>query len=67
MSTLFHCSSLFMLTGSNAVIVAIGGLLSSLIGGFISDYLASPPPRADGSPARPRARAWVAAIGEQDA
>lgn len=48
------------------MIVAIGGLLSSLIGGFISDYLASPPPRADGSPSRPRARAWVAAVGERE-
>ena len=49
--------------GSNAVIVALGGLVSSLIGGVISDRLANPPLKKDGSADRPRARAWVPAIG----
>jgi hypothetical protein len=45
------------------VIVALGGLVSSLIGGVISDRLANPPVKKDGSADRPRARAWVPAIG----
>jgi MFS family permease len=49
--------------GGNAAIVAGGGLLSSLLGGFLSDYLANPSPKADGSIDKPRARAWVPAIG----
>lgn len=52
------------LLGSNAVIVAAGGLLSSLLGGVISDYLANPKVQADGTTPKPRARAWVPAIGE---
>eukprot|EP00596_Hydrurales_sp_CCMP1899_P010529 CAMPEP_0119047156 /NCGR_PEP_ID=MMETSP1177-20130426/51284_1 /TAXON_ID=2985 /ORGANISM="Ochromonas sp, Strain CCMP1899" /LENGTH=326 /DNA_ID=CAMNT_0007021341 /DNA_START=855 /DNA_END=1835 /DNA_ORIENTATION=+ len=49
--------------GGNAAIVAGGGLLSSLLGGFLSDYLANPSPRPDGTVAKPRARAWVPAVG----
>ena len=45
------------------MIVALGGLVSSLIGGVISDRLANPPVKKDGSVDRPRARAWVPAIG----
>ena len=45
--------------GSNAAVVAAGGFLSSLIGGYISDRLANP---ADPT-ARPRARMWVPAVG----
>lgn len=45
------------------MIVALGGLVSSLIGGVISDRLANPPVKKDGSADRPRARAWVPAIG----
>ena len=63
---LFFSFSLFLfysILGSNAVIVALGGLVSSLIGGVISDRLANPPVKKDGSVDRPRARAWVPAIG----
>jgi MFS family permease len=45
--------------GSNAAIVALGGILSSLLGGWLSDRLANP---ADPS-ARPQARSWVSAVG----
>ena len=67
-SLLFHISAYasffeFSSLGSNAVIVALGGLVSSLIGGVISDRLANPPVNKDGSLDRPRARAWVPAIG----
>ena len=68
-----HPSSLLVIwtafykpSGSNAAIVAGGGLLSSLIGGVVSDYLANPPEREDGVISRPRARAWIPAVGEQD-
>lgn len=46
-------------SGSNAAIVAGGGLLSTLAGGYISDRLTNP---ADPD-AVPKARAWVPAIG----
>ncbi len=46
-------------SGSNAAIVAGGGLLSTLAGGYISDRLTNP---ADPNTA-PKARAWVPAIG----
>jgi sugar phosphate permease len=45
--------------GSNAAVVATGGFLSSLIGGYISDRLATP----NDPTARPRARMWVPAVG----
>ncbi|KAJ1435295.1 major facilitator superfamily domain-containing protein, partial [Ochromonadaceae sp. CCMP2298] len=46
--------------GSNAAIVAGGGILSSLLGGWISDRLANP---VDPSSTRPLARSWVSAVG----
>lgn len=50
--------------GSNAFIVAVGGLLSSLLGGYLSDRLANPSvDSSSGMRARPRARAWVPAVG----
>lgn len=63
--------------GSNAFIVAAGGLMSSILGGYISDRLANPDPKlkqntsapavAAYSPSTavsfPLARAWVPAIG----
>jgi len=45
--------------GSNAVVVACGGLFSSLVGGYISDALANPKTKGQ----RPIARSWVPAIG----
>jgi len=45
--------------GSNAAVVAVGGVLSSLLGGYISDKLSAP---KDPS-VKPRARAWVPAVG----
>ena len=45
--------------GSNAAVVAGGGFLSSLIGGYISDRLASP----SDPTVRPRARCWVPGEG----
>lgn len=45
--------------GSNAAVVAGGGILSSLIGGYISDALANPKNKDQ----RPVARSWVPAIG----
>ena len=47
-------------SSSNAAIVAGGGLLSTLLGGFISDKLANP---EDPSKQTPQARAWVPAVG----
>ena len=45
--------------GSNAFVVSMGGLLSTIIGGYISDSLANPK-----DPSKRRiARAWVPAIG----
>ena len=45
--------------GSNALVVSMGGLLSTIIGGYISDSLANPK-----DPSKRRiARAWVPAIG----
>ena len=43
-----------LFSGTNAIVVAIGGLLSSVIGGYISDLLANP---TEGKKAI--ARAWV--------
>lgn len=45
--------------GTNAIIVAIGGLLSSLLGGYLSDRLTA----GNNLTGRPRARAWVPAVG----
>ena len=45
--------------GSNAAIVAGGGLLSTLAGGYISDRLTNP----TNPDTIPKARAWVPAIG----
>ena len=58
-SSFYHC-----ILGSNAAIVALGGLVSSLLGGILSDYLANPKALPDGTTAKPRARAWVPAVGE---
>lgn len=45
--------------GSNALVVSIGGLLSTIIGGYISDSLANPKDQSQ----RRIARAWVPAVG----
>ena len=45
--------------GSNAAVVACGGFLSSLVGGYLSDRLASPTDPT----VQPRARCWVPAVG----
>jgi MFS family permease len=45
--------------GSNALIVSMGGLLSTIIGGYISDSLANPKDQSQ----RRIARAWVPAVG----
>ena len=47
-----------LFAGSNAAIMAGGGLASSLIGGYISDYIAG---KAEKNKAR--ARMWVPAVG----
>jgi MFS family permease len=44
-------------SGSNAAIVAVGGLVSSLLGGFLSDRLSAP------SSGRAYSRIWVPAVG----
>ena len=44
--------------------MALGGLASSLLGGILSDYLANPKVLSDGTSVKPRARAWVPAVGE---
>eukprot|EP01038_Epipyxis_sp_PR26KG_P008728 gene8728-11793_t len=49
-----------LFAGSNAVVVAGGGLLSSLLGGYISDYLSNP---KAGENRIARSRSWVPAIG----
>ena len=48
--------------GSNAFIVAVGGLLSSLLGGYLSDLISSPDKNKNPT-GKVRARAWVPAIG----
>lgn len=45
--------------GSNALIVSVGGLLSSVIGGYVSDSLARPVDKSQ----RPVAGVWVPAVG----
>ena len=46
-------------SSGNALIISIGGLASSLIGGALSDRLSNP----QDPNTRPRARAWVPALG----
>ena len=48
-----------LFASANAFIIAIAGVLSSLIGGYISDAIANPKDNSQ----RPYARAWVPAIG----
>ena len=48
--------------GSNAFIVAVGGLLSSLLGGYLSDLISSPDKNKNPT-GKVRGRAWVPAIG----
>lgn len=63
-----------LFAGSNALIVSIGGLSSSLLGGYLSDILANPlknteinpSPSSSSSPnrlLRTRSRSWVPAVG----
>ena len=61
-----------LFAGSNAAIVSIGGLLSSVAGGYISDYISKTRTVSDSSSNNtdgtvtvrpPIARVWVAAIG----
>ena len=68
-----------LFAGSNALIVSIGGLSSSLLGGYLSDILANPvknteinPSSSPSSPSsssssnrllRTRSRSWVPAVG----
>jgi MFS family permease len=47
-------------SSSNAAIVAGGGLLSTLVGGYVSDRLTNP---SDPESNPPKARAWVPAVG----
>lgn len=50
--------------GSNAAIVAVGGLLSSLVGGYISDQISEGGGGRGGvGGSKGRARAWVPAVG----
>ena len=62
--SLSRFSFYYCILGSNAAIVALGGLASSLLGGILSDYLANPKVLPDGTSVKPRARAWVPAVGE---
>ena len=64
-----------LFAGSNALIVSIGGLSSSLLGGYLSDILANPVKNTDINPSsstslsssnrllRTRSRSWVPAVG----
>ena len=45
---------------TNAVVVGVVGLLSTVVGGYLADLLANPPAN---SGRKPRARAWIPAIG----
>ena len=47
-----------LFASSNAAVVAFGGLLSSVVGGYISDVLANPKPDK-----KAVARTWVPAVG----
>ena len=49
-----------LFAGTNAVVVSCGGLLSSIIGGYVSDILAKPVPGDEG---KGLARSWVPAVG----
>merc|ERR1711907_637521 len=46
--------------GTNAIVVSVGGLLSSILGGYISDVLTKPGSNGENSGL---ARSWVPAIG----
>ena len=48
-----------LFASANAFIIAIAGVLSSLVGGYISDAIANPKDNSR----RPYARAWVPAVG----
>jgi predicted MFS family arabinose efflux permease len=48
-----------LFAGSNAIVVGVGGLLSAVVGGYLSDRLANPPVPGD----KPIARAWIPAVG----
>lgn len=48
--------------GSNAFIIAVGGLASSLLGGYLSDRIASSTTATLGAKL-PRGRAWIPAVG----
>lgn len=66
-----------LFAGSNALIVSIGGLSSSLLGGYLSDILANPVKNTEINPStlsslsspssnrllRSRSRSWVPAVG----
>ena len=63
-----------LFAGSNALIVSIGGLSSSLLGGYLSDILANPLKNTEINPStssssssnrllRTRSRSWVPAVG----
>ena len=45
---------------TNAIVVGVVGLLSTVLGGYLADLIANPP---DNSKRKPRARAWIPAIG----
>lgn len=45
--------------GGNALIVSLGGVASTLLGGYLSDALANPSDKSK----RPISRCWVAAVG----
>ena len=46
-------------SGSNAVIMTVGGLASTFLGGYLSDVLSNPKSKD----IKPRARSWIPAIG----
>jgi len=52
-------NSEFAFAGGNAAVVALGGLASTVLGGYLSDVLANP---RDAS-RKPLSRSWVSAVG----